>query len=196
MKNITSGRTSAKRSQLIETAKCLFFKHGVRRVTVEEICEKAKVSKVTFYKYFTDKIELAEFIRDQLVEEGFSKFDEINNLAVSYPKKIDLMTQWRVGFLSAMSSDFIEDIMNVQDIQQEVKKRYLRNIRKAQENGEIKPDISPELIWLVTEKLNELTEDGSWRNVSTDYIEFQRQLRKMYFGGLLVNEKTIQDDTP
>jgi len=176
---------SPKGLKLKATAKELFFKYGVKRVTVEEICAKAGVSKVTFYKYFSDKFQLAALIRDELTEEGFAKFDEINALDVSYPEKINRMTRWRTEFFSAITHEFIEDVMNMEDLYEEVKKRYLKNIRSAQEKGEIRGDLSPELIWLVSEKLNEIVKDGSWKEISPDLGEFQKQLRALYFWGLL-----------
>lgn len=183
-----SKRTVKKYAQLVETAKGLFLKHGIKRVTVEEICEKASVSKVTFYKYFSDKTQLARIIVDQLNDEGFSKFDEINRLDLPYPEKVDLMTQWRAAFFSQMAAEFIEDVLVFEDIHQEVQKRYLRNITDAQAKGEIRPDLSPELILLVTEKLNDIVKDGSWKAIFTDFNEFQRQIRKMYYYGLLENK--------
>jgi AcrR family transcriptional regulator len=77
---------------------CSFLKHGVKRVTIEEICEKAKVSKVTFYRYFTNKEAIVRHIRDQLMQAGFAKYDEIVALDISFPQKIDMMTKWRVDF--------------------------------------------------------------------------------------------------
>ena len=53
---------SPKVSQIMLAAKDLFWKFGIRKVSIEEICSKANVSKVTFYKYFENKIDLAIFI--------------------------------------------------------------------------------------------------------------------------------------
>lgn len=192
MKDPKSKRSARKNALLVETAKSLFFKHGIKRVTVEEICEKSNVSKVTFYKYFSDKMQLARLIIDQLNEEGFSKFDEINRLDLPYPEKVDLMTQWRIDFFSPMADEFIEDTLAFEDVHQEVNKRYLKNIVDAQEKGEIRPDLSPELILLVTEKLNEIIEDGSWKRIFEDFNEFQQQIRKMYYYGLLENKQVFQ----
>ncbi len=177
--------TSKKCTQLIETAKDLFCKHGVKRITIGEICKKSNVSKVTFYKIFTNKDELVRHIRNELIEQGFSKFDEINQLEIGFPEKVDLITQWRIDFFSNIESEFIEDILSVEDTIEEMKSRYLKNIESAQIKGEVRKDLSPELIWLVTEKLNELVRDGSWKEIFCDYSEFQKQLRKMYFYGLL-----------
>lgn len=185
MKGKSKEYTSKKCTQLIETAKDLFFKHGVKRITIEEICKESNVSKVTFYKYFSNKDELIRHIRDELIEEGFSKFDEINELDIGFPEKVELITQWRINFFSNIKSDFIQDILSVEDTIEEMKRRYLKNIEAAQIKGEVRNDLSPELIWLVTEKLNELVKDGSWKEIFTDYREFQKQLRRMYFYGLL-----------
>ncbi len=185
MKGKSKEYKSKKSTQLIETAKNLFFKHGVKRITIEEICKESNVSKVTFYKYFSNKNELVRHIRDELIEEGFSEFDEINELDIGFPEKVELITQWRIDFFSNIKSDFIQDILSVEDTIEEMKRRYLKNIEAAQIKGEVRNDLSPELIWLVTEKLNELVKDGSWKEIFTDYREFQKQIRRMYFYGML-----------
>ncbi len=173
------------RGQLVEAGRTLFFRHGFRRVTVEEICESAGVSKVTFYKYFRDKKQLAEEIRDALVATGFAAFDEINARDVTYPEKVELMTRWRIEFFAQMSGEFIEEVLSLEDLKGEVKKRYLANVTAAHEKGEIRRDLAPELIWLVSEKLTEIIKDGTWKAIFPEYGDFQKQLRTMYFYGLL-----------
>lgn len=180
-----------KSRQLVDTAKELFFKYGIKRVSVEEICSKAKVSKVTFYKYFRNKQEIAKYIGDELIKQGFARFDEINGIELSFPQKVELLTKWRMEFMSQISSEFVGEILDLEGIYAEMKQRYLENIKAAQEKGEIRQELSVELIWLVTEKLNELVKDGSWKNIFSDYSQFQQQLRKMYFYGLLENNNSF-----
>jgi AcrR family transcriptional regulator len=170
---------------IVDAARELFFKHGVKRVTVEEICRKAKVSKVTFYKYYNNKQDIAKYIGDELIKLGFDRFDEINGLDLSFPEKIDLMTEWRMEFFSQVSIEFIEEIIDLESVYAEMKQRYLENIKAAQEKGEIRKGVSVELIWLVTEKLNELVKEGSWKSIFSEYSQFQQQLRRLYFYGLL-----------
>ncbi|MBN2410872.1 helix-turn-helix transcriptional regulator, partial [candidate division KSB1 bacterium] len=61
------------------TAKELFFKYGIRRVTIEEICKKARVSKMTFYKFFQNKIELAIVMLKKLYDDAEEDLDKITN---------------------------------------------------------------------------------------------------------------------
>ena len=185
-------KKSVKPDQIINTAIDLFSRFGAKRVTVEEICKTAGVSKATFYKYFKNKLDLIRHIRDELIEIGFNKFDEISAMDISYPEKIELMTRWRIEFFSQMKNEFIHELFSLDEVVEEAKQRYLRNISMAQEKGEIQPDLSPELIWLVSEKLNEIIRDKSWRTIFTDYSEFQEQMRRLFFFGLLVRSN---DDT-
>ena len=187
MRKKRAGHPTVKYAQLLEASRELFFKYGVKRVTVEEICGKANVSKMTFYKYFSDKMQLAELIRDDLMKQAFAKYFEINALDISFPEKIDLITQWRIDFFSRMTPEFIEDMLDVKDTLEKLKKHYLKVVSDAQKKGEIRKELSPELIWLVTEKLNEIVKDGSWKQVCKDYQDFQQQMRRMYFYGLLEN---------
>ncbi len=185
-------KKSKKQPQIIKTATDLFSRFGTKRVTVEEICQPAGVSKVTFYKYFTNKVDLIRHIRDELIEIGFARFDEISAMNISFPEKIELMTQWRIEFFSHMKDEFIHELLTLEDVVEEAKRRYLKNITEAQEKGEIRSDLSPELIWLVTERLNGIVRDESWKTIFSDYGEFQKQMRTLFFFGLLVRS----DDEP
>lgn len=186
MNNEQKSTVSGKARKLIETAKTLFFKHGVKRVTIEEICEIADVSKVTFYRNFSNKEDIVRQIRDELMTAGFSKYDEIIARDIPFSQKIDEMTKWRVEFFSQTNSEFIGDILPFEDTMAEMKKRFMLNITNAQKKGEVRQDISPGLIWLAAEKLNEISMDERWKEAVPDYNELHRQLRTLYFHGMLV----------
>ena len=62
---------------IIETARDLFMRYGIKRVTVEEICKTAGVSKMTFYKHFKNKLDLALFILNKEFEKGISRYKRI-----------------------------------------------------------------------------------------------------------------------
>ena len=178
-------RQTQKRVQIIQTAERLFTRFGAKRITVEEICREAGVCKMTFYKYFPNKVELVRNIRDAWVEEGFRKFDEINAMDIPFPEKINLMTRWKVEFTSRVNTEFIRELVSIDDVMDRAKRRFLGNITDAQKLGEIRSDIDPRFLWIVTEKLYELVKEGSWKSVFTEFSQFQEQLRTLIFFGLL-----------
>ena len=181
-------RKSKKKAAIVEAGETLFGRHGAKRVTVEEICLQAGASKMTFYKYFANKAALVRHIRDNWVEAGFRKFDEIDGLELPYEEKINLMTAWKVEFGAKLGAQFIRELSSIDDIVDEVKRRFLGNITRAQNRGDLRKDISPELIWLVSEKLYELVKDGTWRTAVSDFSEYQKQIRAILFFGLLTRE--------
>ena len=178
-------RSLKKVSELVDAAQALFFRHGVRRVTIEEICRVSGVSKVTFYKYFKNKKALAAHIKSELLHQGFSKLDETIARDLPYPEKAGKMIQWRIRFFAGMGRDFIDEMFSDDNFQQMFRHRFLNCITAAQNAGEIRPDLSPELIWLAMEKLDEIAADGSWRDIFIKYGEYQEQIRTIFHSGVL-----------
>ena len=185
MKQLSNTKRMNKREQIVKTAEMLFSRFGAKRVTIEEICRQAKVSKMTFYKHFSNKVALVRYIRDLYVEEGFNKFDEIKALDIPFARKIDRMTQWKVEFGTRINADFIREMVSIDDAVADAKRRFLKNLKDARSNGEIRDDIDLEFLWMVTEKLSELVKEGAWKEVFSDYSQYQYQARTLIFYGLL-----------
>ena len=174
-----------KQAQIVAAAQDLFSRFGAKRVTVEEICGEATVSKATFYKYFANKVALLRQIHDRMVEEGFAKFDEINAMELTFPEKIERMGRWKAELASKLNPEFFGDLIDLGHAVQEYKRRYLANIEAGQKAGEVRGDIDPEFLWLVLEKLGELYSEPGWRELFTDPGQFQRQLRTLIWSGVL-----------
>ena len=189
MDNPKRKRRSKKKEQIIRAAEDLFSRLGAKRVTVEEVCRQAGASKMTFYKYFPNKIDLVRTIRDEWVEEGLRKFDEINAMDLPFPEKINLMTQWKVAFMTRISAEFVRELVSIDDAMDRFKRGYLGNVKNAQEKGEVRSDIDPEFLWLVVEKLGELIKEEGWKSVFSDLSQFQQQLRTLIWYGLLTRKE-------
>jgi len=180
---------NVKRQALLDMGKMLFLKHGVKRVSVEEICRESSVSKVTFYKYFKNKNELLLTIRENLMDEGFSKFDEINKEDITFLEKVNRMSLWRKEFFNKLEGEFLYEIIELDVVSKKYMDRYKENILIAQGKGEICQEISPELVILITEKLFEITKEGKWKESFDDYKTYQDQLRSIIFFGLLTRNE-------
>jgi AcrR family transcriptional regulator len=178
-------KRSRKQRQLVETAETLFMRHGIKRVTVEEICRKASVSKMTFYKYFANKHALVKHLWNNWIEQGFDKLEEIDAMDIPFPEKIELMFSWKQKFLSKISTEFIGEFLHMDMGLEKIMERFLHFIVKAQRRGDIRPGIRPEFIMAVVDKLNELArDDGLMRNYP-NHIEFRRELKDFFWSGIL-----------
>jgi len=131
-------KMSKKKAQIVETAESLFIRHGIKRITVEEICRKSGASKMTFYKYFPNKLELVTHIWNNWIEEGLAKMDEIDSTDIPFPEKIHRMFQWKTDLVSKMSTDFIEEILPIEFEKEKIKQRFLTFIVNAHFKGSLK----------------------------------------------------------
>ena len=77
MDNNSLTQSSSKFDQIIENAYHLFMKYGIKRVSVQEICETAGVSKMTFYKHFKNKTDLAKALIERVMQTSMQQYNEI-----------------------------------------------------------------------------------------------------------------------
>jgi len=195
MASKTNHINSKKHGQIVKTAETLFTRHGIKRITVEEICQKAGVSKMTFYKYFSNKTDLVEHVWNKWIEEGFEKLDEINAMDIPFPEKIEMMFKWRTELISKMSTEFIEEVLPIDPEQGKVVERFLKFIVDAQKKGDIRPEIRPEFIAAVIDKMHELARDEKLMRMYPSYIEFNRELKDFFWFGLLPRPKHPEEKT-
>ena len=105
--NITS---SPKRELILKTGKELFWKFGFKRVTVEEICKEAGISKMTYYKFFSNKKELATTILDGVFEESLEKIRRLEAEHETADKTLNKILQLKSEGVHGISKEFIKDL--------------------------------------------------------------------------------------
>lgn len=72
------------KDRIIEESRKLFFKYGVKRVTMDDVSKNLSMSKKTLYQYFSDKDELVEeATKVHLEQEQLEMEDIYNNSANS-----------------------------------------------------------------------------------------------------------------
>jgi len=74
----TTGRRSAARERLLETARQVFYARGINGISVDEVIVAADVSRATFYRYFPGKDDL---VRAYLQEEDRSIRERVDGAA-------------------------------------------------------------------------------------------------------------------
>jgi AcrR family transcriptional regulator len=181
-------KISKKQQQIVDTARDLFFRYGVKRVTVEEICQTAHVSKMTFYKYFTNKTELAKHIILQMFHEGWQRLDEVEAMSIPFPEKLQKMLDYKLDVTAQVSSDFIEEYLTMPFFEHERQKwlaRVMQFLTDAQQRGDIRPEVRPEFILVMADKLQEVIEDARLKSLYPSYIELTRELWNFFYYGIV-----------
>ena len=181
--------------QILLTGKDLFFKHGIKRVTVEEICRESGVSKMTFYKHFSNKIELVKRIVDMLVSENLTKYREVmKRNDISYEEKVRLTIQMKMEGTSEISDAFYDDYLVQNDpvlasyiqIQSgNVFGEILKDYIEAQERGDIRKDIKPEFILYFLNHIMDLAKDENLLMLYEHPWEVIMELVNFFFYGIM-----------
>ncbi len=192
MSNEDMERTSAKKEQIVLTGDLLFSRHGLRRVTVEEICREAGVSKMTFYKYFPNKLELFKHIWNRWSDTIYERLLEMEGRGASFMERMKAITEFKVELVSRMNPELIEDIIHagpelekfIQDLRARSMKRFFEFFSDAQEKGEMRR-IRPEFLVTVLAHLGELIKDDGLRRLYPTDLEFIREVNDFFFFGIM-----------
>lgn len=183
-----------KRKQLVHTAHDLFFKYGIKRVTVEEICKEANVSKMTFYKHFKNKNELVKTMVTDLVEEGMEKYRNLMDSDLPFEDKIRETIQMKLDGTDGMSSEFLADYIQhaepdflefLHGKMNEAMTTVIRDYAEAQKKGDIRQDIRIEFIMWYLNKMMELMGDEQLEMLYDNPQEMIGEMVNFFFYGIM-----------
>jgi AcrR family transcriptional regulator len=185
-------RRSKKMERIVATATELFVKHGIKRITVEEICREAGASKMTFYKYFDNKIDLMRHIWQNWFDEGYARLDEIDAMEIPFKEKMELLIDWKMNLLKRMSPDFLEEVLHaapeLTDFLMEMRQKnlslFMEFVAKAQARGDMRK-INPAFFMAAMNKMVDMITDGDLEKLYPDRLDLIREVHDFLFFGIL-----------
>ena len=190
---MSAPRTTRKADDIVRATISLFQRFGMKRVSITEICETAKVSKGTFYKYFSNKVELTKHVIDVMSEEILQRVDEIREMDIPFVEKVQLWIDQRTQLASELSPELIEELYYAdEELKDFIAKRSAKNmayflgfISDGQEQGQIRPEIKPEFILTVLHRLNDLARDERLVAMYPSWKELTKEVQDFFFYGIL-----------
>lgn len=184
----------SKRTQLIETARALFFAHGSRRVTVEEVCRRAGVSKVTFYKYFRNKQDMVRTIIEGMSAEALEQYRSIMEQPVPFAEKAKQLVEMKMRQTEGLSQEFMRDLLESGDretaalCRRMIDERFemiARDFVEAQRNGDIRADIKPQFLLFMLHQLLALARDERLSSLYPSTQALSVELTNFFFYGIV-----------
>lgn len=184
-----------KENKIMISAFYLFYKFGFSRVTVKEICVAAKISKMTFYKYFQNKDELV--LRLVSVIFDFMKKDLIR--IMDSPKnlkdKFNDMAILKKDIFNMIGDEILKEIFifegltdYITNFKEETWAYWENFIKKAQEQGTINPKIRFELIRFISDKISHLYETDQLKGMFENTEQMIFELNELFMYGLLARD--------
>jgi len=188
---------SKKFQQITETAHDLFMRHGIKRITIEEICRTATVSKMTFYKYFDNKNDLAISVLDGIFTEAEKRYHDIMTQDVPYSEKVKDIIKMKLEASKYISQEMLKDLWHnpVPEVADYMQKKtqlslklFLDDMVLAQKKGEIRQDINPHFIIYFLGKMQEIAADDKIVNMYGTVQDFTSELINFFFYGIMTRE--------
>jgi AcrR family transcriptional regulator len=179
---------------ILKTAHSLFWKFGIRRVSIEEVCSEAGVSKMTFYRFFKNKLELAKMVLQKMFDEGERDYRNLMDQDIPFKEKIKQQVIIKFEGSRQISQELVKDIYS--DWNPELKaylnektNQMLQMVKTdysiAIEKGWIRRDTKIEFILYLSQKMTEMVSDptliGMYENMQDLIIE----ITNLFFYGIL-----------
>jgi AcrR family transcriptional regulator len=180
-----------KKKQILVTAEDLFFRFGIKRISIEEICSTAKVSKMTFYKYFKNKIDLVKYLWSLMFNYGKKRFEEIENMDITFQDKVELILKMKEESSKKLSHEFaLEYFFSNDELRDFFNQKYQKSIgsfisffKNGQAKGEVRTEMKPEFFIAAVNKLMELVENKQLVKSYETYKDFVLEVNNfLYFG--------------
>jgi len=155
------------KEHILETVFILFLQKSFKAVTMQEIVKQAGISKGAFYHYFASKEQVFEEIVNQyfmrLVDMGFDQFSTdslqafYTDLLHVFDSQNKLMKQMKTVQKSGGSFNFYALVFEALkivpafkkkffEIQEQERKAWIKIVKIAQKNNEIRSDLKAEKI--------------------------------------------------
>lgn len=183
-----------KQTQILEAAETLFIRFGIKRVTVEEICREAKVSKMTFYKYYRNKNDIAIAVLKRIFDESWQKYDDIMAQSLPFEEKMQKILLMKLEYSARYSPEFFEEFIkgSSPEIGEYIESEYRHSyteIRKmletAQKAGEIRGDIKLDFVMYMLGKICDVLNDANLRKIYADNSALIRDSFNFLFYGII-----------
>lgn len=187
-----------KYQNIFKKGKELFWKHGIRRVSIEEICREAKVSKMTFYKFFPNKIELVKSILDDLFSSSMDKFTELVASDIPFSKKLEALFLMKIEGMNNFSIELINDIYTnpesglkgyMEEQQRKSMKIIIDFYKDAQVKGFIRQDVKIDFLLAYSKQIINMMEDEYLVSKYNKPQELVIEAMNLMFYGILTNNE-------
>ncbi|MBN1951346.1 MAG: TetR/AcrR family transcriptional regulator [Bacteroidales bacterium] len=179
---------------ILQTAHDLFWKFGIRRVTVEEVCKEAGVSKMTFYRYFSNKNDLAKEVIEKMFSDMYTGYRSLMDQDIPFEEKVKQQLMMKFEGTNEISAELVKDIYGDPGSElfsvwksraDKIVQVVLDDYKEAQKKGWIRQDLNVEFILYMSNKTVQIASDPQAQAMYPDMQSLIMEIANMFFYGIM-----------
>lgn len=184
-----------KKEKIEAIARDLFWKHGFKKVSVDEICKKANVSRKTYYVYYSNKTALILAILESLTTDMMDKYeammnDETKTFSQKLTEMLNLKSEMNKNFSMEFVADlFQSDVPEVLAFFQSITTKSIQITKdfflKAQQTGEMNPHLNIDFVMWYMQKQLEIINAPEIKSLFPDVKEMTLQFSELIVYGIM-----------
>ena len=138
-------------TRILESAEQLFFRYGIRSISMDEVARSLAVSKKTLYQHFENKDELIYAIGKKRIEADCQKWKDLNQANRSALEEMLVVTYMLRKELSAHNPIIIHELKRFhprvwklfeEQRESTFEDSIMQNLRKGIDEGCYRPEIN------------------------------------------------------
>lgn len=143
------------KDRILKGAEELFFKYGIKSVTMDDISKHLAISKKTIYHYFDDKNQVVETLMKERMRINECQVEEIAKESENVIIEVFGLMKHLSAMFSQMNPNLFYDLQKYhpdswklfKDFKEECVERMVENsIKKGIKDGLVRSDINPKII--------------------------------------------------
>ena len=184
---------------ILAASKKLYWKYGISKVSVEEVCAEAEISKMTFYRYFKNKFEVVSIIMDQMTTEGIDTYRSIMSSKLPYSERLEKLMLFQKEQAASMSMEFITDLYKnehageiVQLLQKNTEKfdqEIRSDFQQAIDEGHMRKGVTVDFIMHMLQVVRKESQNVELHKSYESTEEFAGAMADFFFHGILAEKK-------
>ena len=182
------------RERILEESEMLFFRYGVRRVTMDDVAKALGMSKKTLYQYYSDKDELVAEATQAHLDRERIEFDKIFRNSENSIKSLFLISQCMRKSLSEINPSVLFELKRfypksweywTEFKDQFIFKSIVENIKKGIEEEYFRSEVNAEILAnLRVMEIQILFDRESFPSEKFNFMEVQMQLFNHFVYGI------------
>jgi len=186
-----------KYQSILNAGKRLFWKYGIKKVTVEDICREAGISRMTFYKNFPNKVDLAVYILKQLFNEYYDYFNNLFTSDLAFEEQLKRIIKIKLEASKNMSMEIVRDIYQsgipeLVELMENQKQKSLSItldfIMQGKNAGYIRKDLKNEFVLFQLNQILEMMKSDELLTLYDDTQIMTKNILDYFFNGILNKE--------